>query len=707
MEKLTLIKTIEELKALQQYIKDNDFIAFDCETTGIEKDSKIIGYSICANTEEAFYVITKSWNVTTQSVDILETDSLSSETLALLVGKKLIGHNAIFDCDMIFNNYGVSLIDDIHTDTLMLGHLLDENRSNGLKELGVSLFGEDAKEQQIKMKESVIANGGQLTKDNYELYKADADLIGLYGAKDAILTLKIFYTLVPLLFEQGLDQFFYEDETMPLLRGPTYQLNTVGLRVDHEKLQKLKSTLEAELLEAKAFIHQEITPHVKAKYPGTKKTNTFNIGSGKQLAWLLFVQLSNDFVALTKEGRNLQKALNLKPCYTKKARIEFIHAVTTQKGQIWDKGTWNKKTKKVMRPKKIGDVWNYLAADKMTLKNYANKYDWVSKYLEYAKNLKLLNTYVNGIQSRMRYNIIRPSFLQHGTTSGRYSSKNPNFQNLPRDEKRIKECLIARPGKTFVGADYSQLEPRVFASFSKDERLLNCFKSGDDFYSVIGAEVFGKLGYSLKKDNPDSFAKKFPELREVSKVIGLSSPYGTTASKMMQSINSKLPGYIKEINQAQEIIDDYFKRFSSVKTLMLEAHNTAKTKGVVHNLFGRPRRMPLALEIPKVYGNKQHSDLPYEARNTLNLAINHTIQSTGASIMNRACIAFYIACKDLNWSDVKLVIQLHDEVIIECPEELAEEVKLVLQYCMQNTVVLPGVDLVAIPTIANVVSLLK
>lgn len=700
MEKLTLVKTLEELKALQQYIKDNDFIAFDTETTGVEKDSKIIGYSICANMEEAFYVITKSWNVETKTVDILETDALSAETLSLLVGKKLIGHNAIFDCDMIFNNYGISLIDYVHTDTLMLGHLLDENRSNGLKELGVSLFGEDAKEQQIAMKASVIANGGQLTKDNYDLYKADAGLIGLYGAKDAILTLKIFYTLVPILFEEGLDQFFYEDETMPLLRGPTYQLNTVGLRVDHEKLQKLKSTLEAELLEAKAFIHQEITPHVKTKYPGNKKSNTFNIGSGKQLAWLIFVQLNNDFVSLTKEGRNLQKALNLKPCYTRKARIEFIHSINAKKGEIWDKGTWNKKTKKIMKPKKISDVWNYLAADKVTLKNFANKYEWVKKYLEYAKNLKLLNTYVNGIQSRLRYNIIRPSFLQHGTTSGRYSSKNPNFTNLPRDDKRIKDCIIARPGKTFVGADYSQLEPRVFASFSKDERLLNCFKSGDDFYSVIGAEVFGKLGYSLKKDDPDSFAKKFPDLRNAAKIIALSATYGTTAPKMAPALG-------KSMDQAQEIIDDYFERFPSVKTLMLEAHNTAKTKGKVHNLFGRPRRMPLALEIPKVYGNKQHAELPYEARNTLNLAINHTIQSTGASIMNRASIAFFNACKELDWVDVKFVMQIHDEFIVECPEEFAEDVKILLQHCMQNTVVLPGVELKADPTIAKVVSALK
>lgn len=699
-EKLTIVKTLEELKVLQEYIKNNDYIAFDCETTGVTKGSKIIGYSICATPEEAFYVINSAWDKEKQVLVDTEVASFAKKTLELLVGKSLIGHNGVFDCSMINDNYGVSLIDCLHTDTMILAHLLDENRHVGLKELGVSLFGENAKDEQIKMKESVTKNGGQLTKDNYELYKADADLIAEYGAKDALLTIKIFYTLVPQLYEQGLDTFFYEEESMPLLRGPTYQLNTTGIRVDHEKLEKLRSTLEAECLEAKAFIYSEITSLVKDKYPGTKKANTFNIASGKQLAWLLFDKLENDFYGLTKEGRNVQKALNLKPVYTKKARIEFLHAIQGQKGVIWDKGTWNKKSKRIMRPKKIGDWWTYLACDKTVLKLFENKYEWVKKYLKYAKNQKLLNTYVLGIQSRMQYNIIRPSFLQHGTTSGRYSCKQPNLQNLPRDEKRVKNVLIARPGKTFVGADYSQLEPRVFASFSDDERLINCFHSGDDFYSVIGAEVFNKSGVSLKKDDPNSFAKKFPELRNAAKVIALSATYGTTAPKMAPALG-------KSMDQAQDIIDNYFETFPKVKELMLKAHDIAKKEGQVKNLFGRPRRMPAALDIFKIYGNKSHEELPYEVRNTLNLAINHTIQSTGASIMNRASIAFYNACKELDWTEVKIVTQIHDEVIVECPNDLAEDVKTVLKHCMENTVVLPKVDLKADPIAAKIMSELK
>lgn len=700
MEQLILIKTQQALNQLQEYIKDKDFLSFDVETTGLTKDSKMIGFSICADVDLAYYVVLAYWDKDKQQLIHLDLDPV--ETFKSLMGKNLIAHNAIFDCSVIERCFGVSLIESVHTDTLILGHILDENRSNGLKELGTTFFGEQAKEEQEKMKASVTANGGLLTKKQYELYKGDADLIGLYGAKDTILTLKLFYELIPQLYEQGLDTFFYEEESMPLLKGPTYQLNTAGLKVDHEKLARLKGTLETEILEGKSFIYQEITPFVKEKYKGTGKTNTFNIGSSKQLAWLMFVKLENDFVGLTKEGRNLAKALGLKPTYTRKARLEFLRAVTAAKGTIYQPEGWDYKKKKKISAKKVGDAWNYIACGKDTLKVYSNKYKFVEKLLEYSKNLKLLNTYVEGIQSRMRYNIISPSFLQHGTTSGRYSSRDPNFQNLPRTEKRVKNCIISRPGMSFVGADYSQLEPRVFASFSNDERLLNCFSSGDDFYSVIGAEVFDIVGCSLKKDDndPECFAMKYPKYRDIAKAVALSATYGTTAPKMALTIG-------KPIDEAQEVITEYFEKFTKVKQLMLDSHEIAKEQGQVVNLFGRPRRMPKAKEISQIYGNKKHSDLPYEARNILNLAINHRIQSTGASIVNRATIAFYNMCKNMGWDNVKIVMQIHDEIIVECPDEIAEDVATLLKEAMENTVSLPGVALKADPKIAKDLASLK
>ena len=694
METLKLIKTLPELKELTEYIKDKDFIAYDTETDGVLKESHIIGFSIAAGTEIGYYVVLSYWDVDKQQLVDLPTKEGVQDFLAVLKTKSLVMHNAIFDCWMTENNFKVSLIEALHTDTMILGHVLDENRSNGLKELGLSIFGEDAVTEQKAMKESVHKNGGLLTRDKYEMYKADADILGKYGAKDAVLTMKIFYHLVPVLYEQGLDKFFYEEESMPLLKGPTYDLNTTGLKVDLTKLQQLKNTLEAECLEDKAFIHREIERHVKEKYK-----DKFNIGSGKQLSWLLFFKLQNEFKALTKGGKELCKALDIKPPYAPSDKKRFISMLEGMKGQVYEEGKFNKKTGKMGRPKKVGDPWNYIACDKPTLKTLAPKYRWVEKLLDYSKNMKLLSTYVEGIQERVQYSIIRPSFLQHGTTSGRYSSKNPNFQNLPRDDKRVKAYIISRPGRVFVGSDYSQLEPRVFASISGDPKLIECFLSDKDFYSVIGMEVFDKYDcLPIKDGDPNAFGIKYKKLRDIAKVVALSSTYGTTAFKMAPTIN-------KTKEEAQEVIDGYFEKFPEVKQMMLQAHNTAKTEGVVKNLYGRPRRMPKATHIPKLFGDVDHADLPYEWRNILNLAVNHRIQSTGASIMNRAAIACWQMCKELaktdpTWFEVKIVLQVHDEIILEGPEQLAETMVLVLQEAMENTTILPKVPLEAKPKIA-------
>ncbi len=705
MEKLIIIKTLAELRQLKEYIKDKEYIAFDTETTGVVKESKVVGFSICADIEVGYYVVLSYWDVEQQKLIDLETLDEAYEFLKLLVDKRLIMHNGLFDCYMVENNYKLSLINSLHTDTLMLGHLLDENRSNGLKELGSSIFGLGAKAEQIEVKENVHKNGGKLTRDCYELYKADADILGKYGAKDAILTLKLFYHLVPELYDQGLESFFYDNECMPLLKGPTYHMNTTGLKIDMDKLLMLKRTLEAECLEAKALIFKEIMPYIQHKYPGTNKRNEFNIQASKQISWLLFIVFKAQFMVLTKEGKELCKALDLKLPYAPAAKRNFISIVESKKGHVYQQGKINPKTGKMGRPKKIGDPQNYLCADKITLKKYADQFVWVKKLLEYSKNKKLLSTYIEGIIERQNYNIIQPNFLQHGTTSGRYSCKNPNFQNLPRDDKRIKDCIVARPGKVFIGADYSQLEPRVFASFSKDERLLNCFKIGDDFYSVIGAEISGYKGLSLKKDAANSFAKTHPEFRNIAKTVALAATYGTTAPKMASILN-------KSMDEAQEIIDNYFEAFPSVKQFMLESHELAKASGVAYNAYGRPRHIPKAKLINKIYGKTEHKGLPYEIRNILNLSVNHRVQSTGASIMNRAAIEVASRCQELalldpKWGLVRIVMQVHDELILEGPQELGNDISILLKDCMENTTALPGVDLVAEPKIGKTLAELK
>jgi len=148
-------------------------------------------------------------------------------------------------------------------------------------------------------------------------------------------------------------------------------------------------------------------------------------------------------------------------------------------------------------------------------------------------------------------------------------------------------------------------------------------------------------------------------------------------------------------------MDKYFQAYPKVELMMLVSHEMAKSDGVVRNLFGRPRRIPEATKIVARYGHNLHKDLPYEARTLLNLAMNHRIQSTGASIVNRACIRLSHLIKEAKLEGCYIVMQVHDQVILECKEEDSEFVSVLLRECLENTTKLPGVDLIADPFISK------
>lgn len=693
MEKLSIIDRKDDIKSLEEYLNSFEYIALDTETTGLHKEAEVIGVSVCAEENVAYYIVLAYWDATKGALQYLTENYEPTKRLLLhLKEKKLIMHNAIFDSQIIESYFKVSLIDSIHTDTMILAHLLNENRRVGLKELAKQYFGNDAEEEALLMKESVKKNGGSFTKSDYQMYKADPLLLGKYGAKDALLTYKLFYELVPELYEQGLDKFFYEEESMPLLKGPTYQLNTTGLKIDTNGLSSLKKQLEAECLEAKDFVYKEIATYIKDKYPGDKKTNTFNISSSSQLAWLCFGVIGLEFGTLTKEGKAVCKSLGMRLPYKATAKREFIQSCKATLLSVYQPEAVvnGKKT----RAKKIKEPWTYIACDKKTLTRYSSKYKWIERLLEYQRKNKILTTYITGLEERMEYSIIYPSFLQHGTTSGRYSSRNPNFQNLPRDDKRVKQNIIARPGKVFVGADYSQLEPRVFAYVSNDSNLLQAFKSGEDFYSVIGIRVYDKIDAIPYKDGADNaFGIKYKKLRDASKVIALASTYGATPFQLA-------PVMEKSIDDTAEDMAEYFKQFPDVAKMMTDSHILVKKQGFVTNIFGRPRRIPEAKRIPKLYGDAPHAELPYEARKLLNLSVNHKIQSTAASIVNRSAIQFYNHCKSLE-IDARIVCQVHDSLVVECDKKDATTVSLLLQSAMEDTVKLTTIDLEAIPKIGT------
>ena len=434
-ENLIIIETLPELNALISKLEtldvDTEFMAFDTETTGLEKDSEIVGYSLAWTVDTAYYVITRRWitiNAKKGDRRLFSDKELidrSDYLLELLKKFRLIGQNFGFDAEKVEVHHKIELMPSLHTDTQELWHLLDENNSCGLKQVGFREFGEDATKESTAMKESVVANGGiynETKGGTKEMYKADPHILAEYGAKDAILTLKVFYRGIDKLVEENLVDFFYE-ESMPLLKGPTYQMNTTGLKMDVQKLLDLERELTNDCGRLKAEIEQEIAKHTKKLKPKGfgKKKDQFNIGSSSQMAWLLFLELGNDWKQLTDKGRDVCKDLCGRLPYTAQARRAFVQAC---------KDTNDKKR----APNKL------IKCDKETLTSLAKKYTWVQKLLYYKAYGKLLSTYVKGIQAKLRYGVINPSFLQHGTTSGRYSCiAEGTMISMPGGDKPIEQ----------------------------------------------------------------------------------------------------------------------------------------------------------------------------------------------------------------------------------------------------------------------------
>ncbi len=260
-----ILHTPNGINELIEEIKASDLVAFDTETTGLDKDAKIIGASFCTTENHAWYLAIAEWDVINQTLVYFPgMKEAVKEVITHLTGKTLIAHNALYDVQVIENNYKISLVLDIYADTMILAHILDENSPVGLKELGKRYINENAADEAAEVKASVQANGGKVTKTDYEMYKADWRVIAKYGAKDPWMTYMIFMDLLPKLYEEGLDEFFFT-ESMPLLRGPTYEMNKTGLKVDQLALTTLKKTLEAECAEHKEFINSEIHQHIKTK----------------------------------------------------------------------------------------------------------------------------------------------------------------------------------------------------------------------------------------------------------------------------------------------------------------------------------------------------------------------------------------------------------------------------------------------------------
>lgn len=305
------------------------------------------------------------------------------------------------------------------------------------------------------------------------------------------------------------------------------------------------------------------------------------------------------------------------------------------------------------------------------LQQLALDYPLPKAILEYRRLSKLKSTYTDKLPMMIFPGTgrVHTTFGQTTAVTGRLASSDPNLQNIPvrtGEGRRVREAFVAPSGSLIVSADYSQIELRIMAHLSADAGLLDAFHKGLDIHRATASEVFG---VALDKVSPDQ--------RRTAKVINFGLIYGMSAFGLAQNLGI-------EPQAARNYIDRYFTRYPGVKAYMEKTRTLAHEQGFVQTAFGR------RLWLPDI----QSSRAPVRAA-AERAAINAPMQGTAADLIKKAMIAVQAWIEEQGLK-TKLVLQVHDELVLEVPEMELSQVKEALPQLMQNVASL------AVPLIAEV-----
>ena len=307
--------------------------------------------------------------------------------------------------------------------------------------------------------------------------------------------------------------------------------------------------------------------------------------------------------------------------------------------------------------KKTKPGWSTNAA---VLDKLRGKHPIVEQILDYRTLTKLKSTYADGLLKEISADgRIHTNFQMTVTATGRLSSTEPNLQKIPVRRElgaQIRRMFVASPGKVLVDADYSQIELRLLAHIANDETMIAAFRSGEDIHAVTASQVFGV-----------PLAEVTPLQRSHAKAVNFGIVYGISAFSLAQDI-----GVFQ--SEAKAYMDSYFAKYHGVRAYMTRVVEQAKADGYVTTLFGRRR------------------DLPELKSSNFNLrsfgervALNMPIQGTAADIIKAAMVRVDARMR-AEKLQARLLLQVHDELIVECPAEEAETVKAILVDEMEHVV---------------------
>lgn len=733
-----IIKNDSQCAALLAFIENNDKLAYDVETTGLNvRNDEIIGFGV-SNQTEGFYLAHLAYK--NGKLHKLVSTNMCVKVLNALKSKKLITFNGSFDMRFTKNYFGVDLIMSIYSDALLAKHTCDEEQPFRLKDIAKKLYGVEAAEEQRLMKESIKANGGSAT----EYFKADLDIMGKYCITDCLLTYQVDADYHEEITKEGLEDFYFKDEVMPLYREVVIPMEEKGVFVDVDKLTVLNSEIISDIDNLQDEIQSDLDP-LKDEFRKWFLWKDF-----KPSRTGLFAQAIADYcvetefwvLPKTETGKYSLTKVNIakvpssrfKDFITGELQLLNEHEVELIQLRMFEKTgqkyMFNLSSKHHLK-KILFQTLNETPLSKTPtgqpqindefLDQMAEKHDWCRKLRIYNKLIKIQGTYIGRYLENQEDGVYYPSWFMHRTTSGRLGG---DLMQLPRqlDEDEaldpivmkytnaIRDCIVSRNGK-LCGADYTSLEVVVFADDAGDESLLNMIRNKHDFYSTVAIDIHGLQDKYSADKNDDNFLKKLdPVLRQNTKPPALGIRYGMKDYKLSYELDCSQ-------REAKVVIAKYFESYPKLKTRMDELITFAKKNGYVKSKAGRVRHLKLLPKLENTYGSiledglklwqkfnegpkKKYDQMKYlgtQYRGMINNCLNFPIQSMAASITNRASIAMAREFKRVGLN-AYICMNIHDEIVVHCEDKDVKRVCKIMQFTMENTTKL-SVPLTAEPEV--------
>jgi len=757
-----LVNDLETFRELIEHINQHEILAYDTETDSLNpRRGQIIGFSVSGEVGRGYYMPTMVFeNEALREVSLngKRCHDLAKYAIQKLVGKKLVMHNGSFDGRFTKCFYGINLIPSIYIDTALLVHTVKEEgafgiggKPFGLKEIARLIqdkIGIDvekaANEEQLELKESIKRSGGSTSRDNYEIFKADMDILAKYAAADADLTLRICNHFLEILKEEGLEKFFFEDEVMPLYREVTIRMEEHGVRLNIPLIEETKKSITADLQKHADLVVQELLslPEVRTwiiekatteyppkkagtfaqrlleiegvELPRSEKTGKFSINkltvAGLPDGPIKSFLLTGDSEFLTKE-QIVKVSLGL--WKEDNGGVFFNIQSKDQLGQIAFGVLGIKPQSQTTKGK---DQF-----DEDLIQSIGDEHTW-AKYLRiYNKLTKIKSAYIDRFLDAADNERFHPYFKQNGTVSGRYGS---DLQQLPKpledgqDDQIVMDYtnvvrafFISDEGYKLIDTDYQSLEPRVFSAVTGDEGLKTIFREDLDFYSFIAIKTEKLEGVSAHTKAPNFLKKVDPVKRQTAKSYSLGVAYGMSgyALAMTLSVDKK---------EGERLVEGYLDGFPDLRKWREGSRAFVKENGYIKNKVGRVRHLPVAKEIYAAMGDKLLEDWKFKKemerqygveeitklyrdyKNALNNCLNYQIQSYSASIVNRAALRINRRFIE-EGIDGQVIAQIHDQLVCQVKDEDTKRACEIVQDCMENTTTLDGVQLIAIPEVTT------